>query len=1631
MERNIKEILTEFRKSENERQKGTKFEQLMRLWLLTDPRFNMLQTVWMWNDFPARNEISSKGDIGIDLVARTEMGEYWAIQCKCYAEDAFIEKGDVDSFLSTSTKLFTCPYTKTKVGFSERLWIATNYKWSQNAEDVIKNQSIPFNRINLTDLQISPVDWGKLYEGMSGSDALVKERKTPMRHQLEAIAAAKRYFIEGHNERGKLVMACGTGKTFTSLRIVEELTNQNGLILFLVPSISLLGQTLNEWSFDARKTIKAICICSDATASKNRKANDDSDEMLQNAVDLAAPATTDPVKISKQLRQFESHDGLTVVFSTYQSIEAVKEAQDQVLMDTNNRYGVFDFIVCDEAHRTTGVKVQGQDESDFSKIHDKDFIQGNKRLYMTATPKVYSDSIKVKSVQEDFVLYSMDNREWYGEEFYHVGFSYAVDHQLLTDYKVFVLTISENDIPADLKKKIRNADNKELNYNDTAKLVGVVSGLSKIIKGDNGETWKIDPRLMHRALAFCSNIGNENKPGSSKNVAALLPQVSQSLINLAATKEEKEHLVSITSRHVDGSMSSMARAQELRWLADEPSYSNECRVITNVRCLSEGVDVPALDSVIFLTARNSQVDVVQSVGRVMRNFGKGTADEKKYGYIIIPVVIPADADPATVLDASDFKTVWSILNALRSHDDRFNAHVNKINLNRQKKDKIIIGGSGIGIGEKDPDAIEQQLNIRYGEIEDKIYAKLVEKVGDKLYWENWAKEMGKIARDFIARINELVQTGEYKADMDKFVKALRKNLNPTITENEATEMLVQHMITRPVFDALFKDYQFVENNSVSRSMERMLNRLHADAFEKDTEVLQKFYDSVRVNVEGIDNLQGKQTIIKNLYEKFFAGAFKTTVEKLGIVYTPVECVDFIIHSVDYILRKEFKTSLTAEGVHILDPFTGTGTFITRLLQSGLIDKEDLVRKYTSEIHCNEIVLLAYYIADVNIEAVFHELTKRDSYLPYDGICLTDTFQMGENDDPVLFPEILKENTEQVEALKKTNIRVIFGNPPYSVGQKAANDNAQNLSYPKLDTRIANTYTKECASTNLKSLYDTYIKAFRWSSDMVSRNNEGGIVAFISNGAWLDGNAQDELRKCWEKEFTSIYVLNLRGNCRTSGELRRKEGNGVFGLGSRTPISITFLVNNPSEKREKARIFYHDIGDYLSREQKLKMVTDFSSIENIEWKEITPNEKGDWINQRDGSFDSMIPLWPEKKFDLNAKSIFSTYLIGIGTNRDSWMCNYSASYLENNMKSMIAYYNQEIANAPQSEDDLTKDTTKISWTRALKRDVLKKIPHSYKVGSITKYSYRPFQTLHFYNDRSFIESPGLWYSLYPNIKDTNMQICVSGIGVTKDFSALITLGLTDLELIGKSQCFPLYWYEENKNFQASLFDEEITGKYIRHDGITDWILKEVRNRYSGTKMITKENIFYYVYGILHSPIYRERFADDLKKSLPRIPIVENIEDFMRFSKIGRELAELHLNYEDCPHCPDVRVIGDNCISDELAYDYYAVDKMRFGKTKDANGKTINDKSIVYYNSNISITNIPIEAYDYVVNGKPAIDWIMERYAITTDKASGITNNPNDWSREHGKPRYILDLLLSIIELSLRSNDLVSQLPKLEI
>ncbi|MBN1173819.1 MAG: DEAD/DEAH box helicase [Micromonosporaceae bacterium] len=1315
------------------RDQGDRFERMMVQFFKTDAEWSQRFTeVWQWMDWPDR---PPHGDHGIDLVARErDTGDLVAIQCKFYDQNTTISKHHIDSFLAESGKE---PYRS-------RMIVTTTDHWGPNAEEALAGQQIPVTRLRFRDLAESSIDWSQ-FDVATPEIMELKERKRLREHQVQAIAKV-REGLSTH-DRGKLIMACGTGKTFTSLKLAEQLVPLGGRVLFLVPSIALLSQTLREWSIEAEVSLRAFAVCSDIKVGAGKARREAAAEDIS-VVDLALPATTDPARLNAKLANPDAGLGrMTVVFSTYQSIDVVARAQQMGLPD-------FDLIICDEAHRTTGVTLAGQDESTFVRVHDGDYLRATKRLYMTATPRIYDDASKAKAGQANAVLASMDDEKVFGPELHRLGFGEAVTRGLLSDYKVLVLAVNEEQVSKTFQQQLADKD-CELRLDDVAKIVGCWNGLAK--RGQAEHDFGTDPAPMTTAVAFAGTIAN------SKKFAAMFQRVVSDYIDAhriahptdpetngdAAGGEPAGSLAEALHcevDHVDGTYNVLLRNEKLDWLKAAPT-PGRCRVLSNARCLAEGVDVPALDAVMFLNPRKSTVDVVQSVGRVMR-----LADGKQYGYIILPIGIPSGLSPEEALrDNSRYQVVWEVLQALRAHDERFNAMVNKIELNKARDERVQIIGVGTydadadrtGNSKASPAAVQQQLPLEWlDEWREAIYARIVAKVGSRRYWDQWASDVAGIAERHTTRIKALLAdpTSRTAREFEEFLGGLRGNLNASITADDAVDMLAQHLITRPVFEALFDGYSFAEHNPVSRVMQAMLDVLDAHNVDAEAESLDQFYASVRMRAEGIDNATGKQKIITELYEKFFKLAFPRMADKLGIVYTPVEIVDFIIRSVDEILREEFAASLSDEGVHVLDPFTGTGTFIVRVLESGRIRPDDLGRKYASELHANEILLLAYYIAAINIEATYHGLAAQQDpeagYTPFDGIVLTDTFQMTEKDDfddETVFPT----NNDRVVRQRDLDIRVILGNPPYSVGQTSANDNNANLKYPTLDTSIQTTYAVRGTAANKNALYDSYIRAIRWASDRIKNQ---GVIGFVTNGGFLDANTADGLRLSLADEFTSIYILNLRGNQRTAGELSRREGGKIFGAGSRNTVAITLLVKNPA-RSSPATIRYRDIGDYLTREEKLAAVAD-ATLTGVDWQEVTPNAAGDWISQRNDAFAAFTPISSKG----GGSGIFATHSRGLETGRDAWVYGYSLAALRDTVTSMADTYNTEterfaefcrttaVAN-PKSiiKDFVNSDPSRISWSSSLLSKVTAGVHATVHDDGFRLTAYRPFNRQYAYFD----------------------------------------------------------------------------------------------------------------------------------------------------------------------------------------------------------------------------------------------------------------------------------------------------------
>ena len=1540
-------------------------------------------------------------------------------------------------------------------------------------------------------------------------------------------------------------MACGTGKTFTSLKIAERQTKNNGLVLFLMPSLALLSQTLYDWKRQASAPMTAFAVCSDSKVGKS--GDEDDFASYLRPTDLNFPATTDAKSLANAVNQAlerkeQSHaEGMTVIFSTYQSLDVIHQAQ------TDYNLPNLDLIICDEAHRTAGgylvadrktVKkaatalttqldaelepnepVPGlgsesdegagasqasssanqatkaepakrgrkprarrgaesavDDESNFTRIHDNEYIKGTKRLYMTATPKVYGEAAKQQEIVGDAILYSMDDENVFGPVFHTLNFDRAVKLGCLVDYKVIILVGDKSLLPT---------DEALLDFSQfhAAKVVGTWKALNKY--GVSTELTG-DEQPMRRAVGFAQLIdskGKYDKAGSKQftkyfqntveHYREHIKELSLSDPKGRASEEFaylNEHSLVCDCQHIDGSMDAITKGQLLDWLRTDPE-ENHCKILFNVRCLSEGVDVPALDAVVFLSPRKSQVDVVQTVGRVMR-----TAPGKTRGYVVIPVVTNDLEHPESIFDKNQsFDVVWQVLNALKSinpdHvlvdggtnkiDERIEVicvQKNEVKGKRTDPRPPILHHPKPRVDPTtdptDPDNPKDPKHPGQGslfdldkaiKVEETIKSTIIKKLGRRKEWQDWAEDVAKICTEQVTAINKLLDANkdpDFQAEFAKFCLDLNDSIGQHLDRDEIIDMLAQHIVIKPVLDELFRGFPFTEQNPIAKGLSDMLVKLDAEGLTKTNQDLRGFYQSVEFRMQNVTTVEDRQKVIVDLFDRFFKVAFPKQQDKLGIVYTPIEVVDFINHSVNDILKKEFGSSLGSHGVHIMDPFTGTGTFITRMMQCPeLISAQELEHKYRHELHAQEILPLAYYVASINIESVYHDMMSKDAahYERNRIVVLTDTFSEVE-DKAHTITGSFGDNSELRDAVRALPLKVIVGNPPYSIGQESQNDDNQNESYPELEKRIGETYVELAGKiSSKKSLYDSYIKAFRWASD---RLGDQGVIAFVSNAGWIDTAASCGMRRCLQQEFSSVYVYHLKGNQRTSGEQSRKEGGKIFGVGSRAPIAITILVKNPNAQ-EQGKIYFAAVDDYMSRDEKLGHLAELGSILNAPLVEIHPDAHGDWLNQRRDDFSHFITVDGKKTDGL---AIFDNCSIGVVTSRDAWSYNSSSKSLERSFTECIAFYNTQVEALKNNPTDFVRDNNelKIKWSSSLfprleRKEFSPPFSARYIVGSL----YRPFFKQWLYNEKTWVHRIAQMPQLFPYSGAENFVIGVTSLG-SKCFSCVMSDHIMDFNTMeAGAQCFPRYLYhrvsndsaKESGGLMAGLeFDSEPKGQiingYERVDAIRPEAVAHFKAAYpEEAAAIDVDAVFYYIYGILHSPDYRATYANNLQKELPRIPRVATYAEFKAFEDAGRALAKLHVGYESVePYVGCTFSYAKGVSSDNMDY---RVEKLKYGKNQGKKGNAAKDKSVIVYNDDLTIRNIPLEAQEYVVNKKSALDWIVERCGVSVDKASHIINDYNDYAAEMGDERYILNLILRVITVSLETVKIVKSLPPLTI
>ncbi|MEK4168356.1 type ISP restriction/modification enzyme [Staphylococcus sp. FSL W8-1268] len=1556
-----------------QREKGTLFEKLVLAYLKNEPTYKALyKNVWELRDVPNEFGLPDKKDKGVDLVAEQFNGDIIAIQAKFYKNS--IGKSEINSFVAETGSKY----------YQGGLIVSTVDEWNKNARSTIENNQKNIEILGLSDLRNSQINWSD-FNFERPEELTIKKPKELRFYQKTALENAINHFEK--NERGQLIMAPGTGKTFTSLKISESLSKKASnqfKVLYLVPSIQLLTQTLRGWNNDTELKIASMAVTSDRDASRG---NDGTEDIK--ATDIGYPATTSKDQLLKNwndIKETQSDRDMIVVFSTYQSIDVIGDAQKEGFPE-------FDLIISDEAHRTTGAHEMNKDASVFTKVHDNEKVKGKLRMYQTATPKIYGDNAKKNAKDKSILLSSMDDETKYGEVFYRMGFGQAVSHGILTDYKVMVLAVDETAIQKDMQKTLADPENG-LNIDDVGRIVGIWNGMMRRNGYKNPiKNSPYDGAPLERAIAFTRTIED------SKKVSKQFEEVVNEYIGTSTDQQTTK----LSMKHADGSMNALQKGEVLDWLADLNKPSDEARIVSNVRFLTEGIDVPTLDAVIFLAPKKSQVDIVQAVGRIMRK-----SENKDYGYIILPVVIPSGETPETVLDNNKhYEAVWQIINALRSVDERFEAMVDKLNIAKPKQLKVIgIGGApskennnenttdGTELGEK----YEQtQLEFDWDKFEGAIFGKIVQKVGDRRYLENWSADVAKIAQRQISWIKTKLtdKKDPITIEFKKFVSSLQHNINESIDENQAAEMLSQHLITKPIFEALFSEYSFVNNNPVSMAMENIISELEKAGFAKEQENLEPLYESIKMRAEGVEKSEDKQKIIITLYEQFFKTAFEKTSKKMGIVFTPIEVVDFIIKSVDDVLKKHFGKALASESVHILDPFTGTGTFIIRTLtylkkqlENGEITLSDITRKFTQELHANEIILLSYYIAAINIESTFDEINgDKQGYVPFEGIVLTDTFESDE-EEGTLNDTYFGKNNERLKKQQDATITAIVGNPPYSARQESENDDNKNITYPNLDEKIRNDYVQYTNVRNKNTLYDSLFRAFKWSTNRLEGK---GVVAYITNSSFIDSQTTSGIRKDLFEEYNYIYILNLRGSVRgKSGIDASKEGGNVFDI--LTGVSINIFIKDESDVHE---IYYYDIGDYKSKKQKLDFLVDKRSLQSIDWNKTVPDINYDWINHRDKDYLSFIPL------DSDLDGLFLSKSLGVSTNRDIWVYGFNKKSVIENSERMVANFNSEIRRLKHHTTDklahINQEKDFISWSSGLKSLFKKGKDIDLDKSKVRLNLYRPFTKKWIYYDEQIIERPR---NHRKNFGNFNEVILVPGTGSRRGFSTIIVDKIPDLNILDAgAQGFSRYNNEKSEFLNLDT------------SNIRESVVKELG--------LNEEEAFYYTYAVLHSSVYRESYANDLQKSLPRIPKLKNKEQYV---EIGRQLAYLHLNYETVPKYEGLT------INKEQKNPSYKVEAMKHPKIRNEQGKSVNDKTKIIFNKEVTISDIPEQAYKYVVNGKSAIEWIMDQYKVKHDNKSGIIDDPNEFSEDS---KYIFNLLLSIINVSMKTLELIDELPEFKV
>ena len=1388
------------RTSDSPQERGLIFERVMRAAFEKNPQYSdRFKRVWLWADWPQRAALDYGGDSGVDLVAEEHDGGVCAIQCKLYDPTATVPSKHINSFLAEAGKE---PFTSSLLVTTGRL---TDQSWSK-----VVSATKRCEVLSGYELDRWPLHWDECFDDPGTVE--FGERAEPRPDQAEALEAIAKGFDA--SDRGQLHMPCGTGKSLVSLWAAEQQAGRGGRVLYLVPSIALMAQTMRVWAANRSMPHRYAAICSDVTAGKKASAT------KSDLAELLAPPSTDREQIAEALRAPVTDQAMHAWFCTYQSVPVLSQALSDHAPEVE-----FDLVVCDEAHRTTGIGLARKEASAsaFVMVHSDEHVPAAKRLYQTATPRVFTERQRRKVEEAGLGAagnsYSMDDESVFGPVFYEMSFVEAIERELVSDYRVLVVGVNEREAAMHgAGKRVTEitasdrARKAKVDSDYATKLLGCWDAMatpqSRIrAPGTVAGELPDDPEHRHlrAAIAFTNTVRSSQACSEDAYFAdeGLEGRLWEAIAEDVRTANDGRMFLGLDVDHVDGTTRAVMRTEALSALerqSRDTSGPPRCRVISNAQLFTEGVDVPALDAVVFLEPRRSPVQVTQAVGRAMRR-----AEGKDFGYVVIPVVVPHGSrmTDAEVLDGSDFKAVWEVVRALRSHDERVDYWVN----NPQVSSPIIIQPNRPDLDPEvlaDSDLAEQgEFQLQFVQrLEDAVASKVVEECGDRKLWPTWGHRAADVCRQVERRMEAPIVEATCEAAFRDFVSAMRQAVGAQLTESEAQQMVAQHVVTIPVFDHLFAESRFASRNPLSRAINDFLDALavaHAASTTDPTAAsadrvfgdllapLARSYRTMQRMLESSHSPAEKVDLLRQIYEGFFAHAMKDTVARLGIVYTPVEIVDFMLRSADAVCRKHFGHGLTDEGVHVLDPFAGTGTFLYRLLTGQrtdggpLIEDDDLLRKFSGvcllgdpaacdlqgdhadclppELHANEIVLLAYYIAALKIEAGAVERGVPVEDCRFRGIVFGDTYGTGRRQDSI---PGFDDNSARARAQNRLPIRVILANPPWSAGQKSSGDDNPRQPYPEIEQRIRDTYGrrhKEVTGRGAgRSSGNLYVEAFRWACDRLDPPGDArsgpGVVAFVHPNSLANAPSLTGMRAALRDEFTNVYVVNLLGDAYKSGEDYRREGDKVFGQGSRNGVQLTLLVRNAeSDHSTPAHLHYATVPEGMKREEKFEWLDALGDVTCQRLSEVSINDAHDWINLTDGSFGDMMNVCAVGPVVERGDTMVTDHALGAITSCDTYMYSFSFRDLVIKTRAFIDLYETarwRYANGEKLDQITINDELEvIRWNHKLKQSLERNEEIVFDERRIREVLYRPFTKVWLYEDHRILSQARATTDLFPD------------------------------------------------------------------------------------------------------------------------------------------------------------------------------------------------------------------------------------------------------------------------------------------